>query len=139
MTATLVEARDAIYELLKAAWDATGYIMLWDDLSGEPPETTSPWARSKISFNTGGQASLSNDQGKARFNRAGFLTIQVFTPAGEGLDDNLILAQLILDAYEGVSTSNGVWFRNARYNPVGNSGDFFQGNVLVDFTYDEVK
>lgn len=138
MTATLIEARDAMYTLVKAAWP-TAYQILWDDLAALPPTTPSPWARTTITFSSGGQASLNNDQGAARYVREGFITIQIFTPVGEGLDSNIALGQLMLDAFDGKATSNGVWFRNANYSPIGNSGDFYQANVLVNFIFDEVK
>lgn len=139
MTTTLSQAKDEIYAIIKEVWDPTNYEVLWDDLTGEPPDTTDPWIRTSIYFSDGGQGSLCGEEGATIWSRTGFVTIQLFSPSGQGMDNNLSYGQEFLNAYEGVRTASGVWFRNARYNPIGISGNFFQGNAIVNFMYDDVK
>lgn len=138
MTMTVQQARDEIMALFSAAWPDE-YKVLWQDKGGRPPDEQAPWARFTISHTAGGQATLSNDNGRKRFRRDGFLIVQIFTPVGDGLSSSDTLTKIVLDAYEGKATPGGAWFRNVRVNEVGPDGDWYQVNVLADFTYDEVK
>ncbi len=63
----------------------------------------------------------------------------MFATAGEGLELAYSLAETVVSAFEGTTTERGVEFRNTRLNEIGPDGDWFQINVLADFTYDEVK
>jgi hypothetical protein len=126
--------------MVKDAWDTTGYKMIWDDNPGTIPTTMVPWARSTLIHVTGFQATLTDGSGRKRFRRTGFLTVQIFTPTGEGLSSADILAKLISDAFEGQSSPLGVWFRDVKTNEVGSDdGNWYQTNVVIDFEYDEVK
>lgn len=139
MTATYAQARSEMFALLKAAWDPTTFKMVWPDKPDAKPSGRTPWARTTLRHNLGGQATLANHAGVSRFRREGILTVQIFTPSGEGLSRAYDLAKIIADALEGASTSRGVWFRNTRLNEVGPDGDWFQLNVTTDFIYDEIK
>jgi len=141
MTATYAQATDDILGVFKTAWDTTGWDAVYTNVATpqKPPTGSDPWARVTLQHVTGNQASLTGGLGTARYSRAGILTIQIFTPAGEGLLEAHNLAKIITDAFEGTATANGVWFRNARVNEIGPDGDWYQVNVLIDFTYDEVK
>lgn len=136
---TISEARDEISALFKAAWDTTGYPVIWDDVAQAPPKTRSPWARHTVRHEDGRQASLANHLGQRRWRRFGTVFIQIFTPVGKGLSEADILIKVAMDAYEGQSTAGGVWFRNVRFREIGADGDWNQVNVLADFEYDEIK
>ena len=146
MTTTYEEATDEVLTLFKAAWDTTAYATLVDyqNLAPSggvklPPNAQSAWARVTLRNILGNQASLTGALATSRFDREGLLTVQVFVPAGEGLSEAYQLAKIVADAYEGVASPNGVWFRNVRVNEIGEDGDFYQVNVLVDFSYSEIK
>jgi hypothetical protein len=139
MTATFNQARDEIFALIKTAWETTGFNMVWPDKPNTKPSGRTPWARTTLRHSTGQQATIASFSGVSRWFREGVLTIQIFTPSGEGLSRAYDLAKVISDALEGVSTSCGVWFRNTRLNEVGPDGDWFQINVMTDFNYDEIK
>lgn len=139
MTATFEQARDDIFSAFKAAWGVTTFPVVWPDKPAEKPSGRTPWARVTIRHAGGFQATLSNINGQRRWRRNGVVIVQVFTPSGEGLSRAYDLAKIACDAFEGVSTPRGVWFRNARINEVGPDGDWQQVNVLADFEYDEVK
>ena len=136
-------ARDEIYTLLQDEWDgdvvSSPLPLVYWDVSQDIPETASPWARATLQHFTGGQASLAGDVGQVKFQRDGTLTVQIFTPAGEGLSTADALVMIVMRAFEGRATPSGVWFRSVRINEVGINGSWFQTNVLADFTYDEVK
>ena len=140
MTATYKQAVDDILGLFKTAWDTTSYIAIYPNVGGEVPSNVeNPWARATVQHIDGGQASLSGGLGTQRWERSGIFTVQIFVPSGEGLSEAHILGKLITDIFEGVSTTNGVWFKNVRINEIGPDGEWYNLNVLIDFTYDEVK
>ena len=89
----------------------------------------------------GGQRSLRNPDGTALFRRNGTLFVQIFTPKyGGGVLANT-LAQLALDTFDGVTTTNGVRFRDASTVEVKTEagGAYRQDNFTVFFQYDETK
>lgn len=138
-----IQARDVIYKVFKDAWDLLGtppgsYPAIYPDLPGEPPTSETVWARVTIRHADGKQASLAGENGARRWNRVGVLFIQVFAPVGDGLTAAYTAAQAVGDAYQ-AARGLDVWFRNIRVNEVGASGAFEQVNVLVDFSYDDVR
>lgn len=141
MSATFREARDDILGAFKAAWDETGYFVAWPQKPAEPPADQvepQPWARITIEHARGFQASLASDQGLRRWERRGFVVTQVFAPGGAGTGETYDLAKRVVDAFQGKKTAHGVWFRNVRIQERGASGPWFQVNVVVEFTYDEL-
>lgn len=150
MASTIVNARNEILTLFKTQWEAdplsASIQVFYDDVKGDVPQTgdddtfqPSPFARVKIEHTTGGQSTLSGSIGTRTFTRNGLITVQVFTPSGQGLSLADQLVSIVVHAFEGSSTPSQVWFRNVRANEIGKSGPWFQYNVLSDFTYDEIR
>jgi hypothetical protein len=143
MTATVTQARDEMLATFRTAWTAgppsSTLPVLYPDVSQEVP-SSGAWARVMVKHSYGEQATLSGETGQRRFRHTGIITVQIFTPTGDGqvLNDQLIA--IAKGAFEGVTTSPGrIMFRNVRINEVGQDGQWFQVNVLADFEYDEVK
>lgn len=144
MPSTTKQARDEILGRLKSTVDALTappgpLTIIYDDAKKEPPRDATSWARARVQHTTGRQASLSGATGVKRWERGGFLIVQLFTPAKEGQNLSDDLASIIRGAFEGYSTPSGVWFRNPRINEVGQDGTWYQVNIFVDFLYDEIK
>ena len=139
MPATFATANDEILGFFKTAWDTTGHPALYENVAGAPPTTQTPWARATVRFGAGGDASLADSGGKQRFTRNGLLTIQIFIPNGEGLSLGYTLSKIVADAFEGKATASHVWFRKISATPVGPSAEWYMFNVLIEFTFDEVK
>lgn len=143
MSLTRKQAIDEICAIFKTAWDTTGHgsRVKYDNVgtTSTPPSGQDPWARVTIKHGVSAQASLAGAVGTRRFRRTGTLAVQVFTPPGEGLSGATDLPKIVQDAYEGVSTTGGVWFRDVSINEIGPDGDFFQTNVVAFFEYDEIK
>ena len=143
MSLTRKEAIDEILGLFKTAWDTTGHgtRVKYDNVGKKsmPPAGQDPWARVVLRHTSASQVSLSGAVGTRRFQRNGILTIQVFEPPGKGLSGATDLPKIIQDAFEGVETASGVWFRDVTVNEIGPDGDFFQTNIVAFFEYDEVK
>lgn len=139
MTLTYQQAKDEMFAIFKTAWDTTGYPVHYQDVKTERADTEEPWSAIFIQHTAGAQTTLSGAVGTRTFSRVGILTVQIFTPVGNGLQDSYDLAKVVSDAFEGTSSPGGVWFRNVRLNEVGRDGEFFQLNVIVEFNYDEIK
>lgn len=149
MSLTVTQARDEIHTLFKTAWDAGAdtagkRVMYWDskqviDETNDGDGNPNTWARIVIQHVLSNQASLANRSGQRKYRRSGLVTVQVFTPLGTGLSIADRIYKIVLDAFEGKVTPGNVWFRNVRLNEVGPSGSWFQGNIISDFEYDEIK
>jgi len=139
--------RAAITEILglfRTAWLGAGQAdnrVKYDNVGKTtvPPTGNTPWARVTLRHIAAGQGSLSGESGQRMFDRSGILTIQIFVPPGKGLAEATDLPKILQDAYEGVRTTNGAWFRDVVVQEVGIDGDFFQTNVIAIFEYDEIK
>lgn len=137
---SITEARDDIHALFKTAWDAGTTAIVGSvpeiryqtvEVGDEPPEDEY-WVWTSVEHVTGGHAAL----GTVLFEHEGIFSAQLYGPSTEeGLADIDALVDLVLAAFEGETTTNGVWFRNARVNEVGPDRGWFQVNVLVDFVY----
>lgn len=146
MPLSQINARNEILDRLKVVTDGISVLaanVIFDNSDEQPPDGTNPpptWARVTVRHVTSGQAALSDQSGKRRYTRRGLVTIQLFVPFSEGgLASADTIASSLQGAFLGVSTPNGVWFRNVRTNEVGVDGPWFQMNVLADFQYDEVR
>ena len=135
---TKQEAIDDMSALFKAVWDPTGNVLIWEDVKGSRPGDDTPWARLVIRHASSGQTSLGG-LGSRSFTREGTLIISIFTPTGNGLSDSSVLAKIAEDAYEGVHSPNGVWFRDVNTQELGRDGQMFMTNTLATFEYTEIK
>lgn len=138
MSLTYAQANDEILILLKSAWDPTTHQLFYSNVRDEKEIDQSPWASVVVRHAAGQQDSLGG-RGNRLFLRLGIMIVTINTPSASGLSDAYALAKVVSDAYEGVSSPNGVWFRNVRINELGRDGSFFQTNVIVDFEYTETK
>lgn len=141
------EAKDDILTLFRDAWlasqDSSEIYVFYDSKNEDSSKKDSgkSWSRITIRHFENGfpSPSLSSSSGVKKYNRAGVITVGIFTPIGEGTDLDSRLTKIVMDAYEGKSSPNGVWFRNVRFNEVGVSGSWFQTNVKINFEYSEYK
>lgn len=138
MTATVEQARDEMFALMRTAWGSRP--LVYDDLEENKPDGAVPWARIIALHSSGGQSSISRQAGKRRYTRKGTLYINLFSKPGDGLRLLDPLAKIVLDAYEGKTTTpGGVWFTKVRLRELGVVKGYYQINVLAQFSYDEIK
>ena len=73
------------------------------------------------------------------FDRVGFLRISVFFPNQKGLSEGYKICEKISEGYEGVSTPNGVWFRDARIREIGldERQTSYQMDFITNFTFSQ--
>lgn len=149
MSATYEEATDKIKQLFWFRWRALtpalngGDVIpvRWDAKDEvKAPVVTKPFARHSLKHGTSRQMTF-GPPGQRRFERPGVVTVQVFIPQTntEGLTLAEKCAIIARDAYEGVGTPEGIWFRNARIQEVGPDGTWLQYNMTSDFLYDELR
>jgi hypothetical protein len=142
---TRVQARDEILALVKGVTDTiTDLLVVWDDTkqvapdpaaAGDRPRT---WVRATVQHLVSEQAALAGADSQRMYTRRGLVTLQLFTPNGDGLVSNDTISTQLQEALQGISSPGGVWFRNARANEVGQTGPWFQSNILTDFEYDSI-
>lgn len=146
MPATIAEARDQMGTRLLATVAASSYsnlVLVWDDSAKDPvqpdPSTTVPWARVKFQHTSGGNTGVGKVGGLTRVTRSGFIVVQLFVPANKGLVSHDPIVRMILSAYEGKTTIGGLVFRKCRFQEIGQDGPWFQTNIFVDFSYDDLQ
>ena len=106
----------------------------------DPPNALQEWFRWTMQHTEGGQASLSCEHGERRWRRNGLIIVQCFGPLDKGgMTLAQRMAESVRDAYQGVATPGGVWFRNATTQEVGHDDAWYQVNAVIQFTYDEVR
>lgn len=151
MTLQYDQARDEMFALFKAAWDANsaaiaGYIpeVRWQgkELTTKP-DRSKFWARVSIQSVIEQQATLSNcviEPGKKKYESSGLIFVQLFAPkVTDGAYELLQqLAKVARDAYRGKTTPGNVWFRNVRINTLSPEELFFRLNVVGEYEFDEV-
>jgi hypothetical protein len=144
---TATQARDAIMLLLRTAWTATGAVteeipLHWDNVVTEKPGEDEfgkalPWARVTVRHNTGAQDTLAAI-GLRRFLSGGTVTVQIFTPFGDGhaLSDQIV--EVVRAAIRATPVVHTVWFHNTSVAEIGQDGPWFNVNVEAVFRYQEV-
>ena len=136
------DAIDVIGDIFRDAWIAYGLDaarIKWPNVPNEKPAGELSWARVIFQHVTGNQTSLRSADMSRRFSATGFVTCQIFTPIGDGSVASYSVGQHILDAFR-IAQHSTIWFRNGRLieRPSGDEV-FMQTNVIVDFSYDDVK
>lgn len=153
MSLTYPQATDEMVRLLKERWDALTpavlggaqpALMQWPGLPLGAPSVVQPFGRMIIRHRANPGHTLA-PAGQRRFEREGLITVQCFGPIADpnwtagGLSLAESLAIIARDAYEGVGTNGGLWFRNAHIVEIGADKVYHQHQVRVDFQYDEMK
>jgi hypothetical protein len=134
---TADEARDVMLGVFRTAWNTLGYTAEYEDVAGDPPDTTSVWARPVVRHVTARESSLTGGLGTKRFTAKGFVWVQIFAPMGDGSTAGYVASQAVVDAYRDADTP--VLFRNVRLSEAGKEGSFTKIDVRADFEYDEVR
>jgi hypothetical protein len=138
---SITDGRDQIYTAFKTVWGASAYSavpIFYPDSKHTPPPNTS-WVRITVTHTSNRQATLGNVDGIRRYRVYGIVTIQIFTPFGDGQALADLMAEVAKRAFQGVVTgADAVSFRNARIMDGRQDGQWWQTNVMTEFDYDEV-
>ena len=144
---SITDARNDILMLFQTAWVAGGVDsdgnpvpVAYDDVPFDRPAAGSPWARLEMRHTSGAQATVGGAPGSRRFRRFGIITVKLFTPMGQGLTLSDTLVNVTLGAFEGMQTKvDGAFFYNCHTVEVGQSDDWHQTNVLIEFQWDQIR
>ena len=140
---TVKEARNEMTDHFTDAWNAQASpvpLLLYQDKKKDIPVTAVPWARMSIAHVDRDRVTIGGETGGTRFRAFGLITVEVYSLYGEGLTNNDVYVNLVIDAFEGQNTGlDRVTFRNVRNEEIGVDGPWFQTNVIAEFEYDIVK
>lgn len=140
------QAREEIHRVIRTAWIAdpltTDAPLLVQSIKEKPPTSPDPngwaktWARVSVEHLSGSQVTLTDQNGKAKHVKRGVVTIQVFTPLGQGLwGTSDPVTDIIETALASKSASDLVSFTEITSTEVGEDGPWFQVNVRANFEY----
>lgn len=104
----------------------------------DPPKDPAPWVRLTIIFNDGRQSSL-GDIGNRKFIKSGFVNAQIFTPSGTGTDKNDEMAQDSLNLLDSIRIDQKLWMYNGKIQTIGDSGGYYQQNVVIEFNFEDIR
>jgi len=131
------EAREEIQKAFIAAGIFAVSTIALDNQKFTKPSDDTPWARLTINFTAGRQHTLGKPTNR-KFEKKGFVFVQVFTVAGGATNINDGLVQQSLNVFEGV-VLNGVHFTDGQIRTVGTLDKWYQQNAVLEFTYYEIK
>ncbi|MCK9569016.1 phage tail terminator-like protein [Candidatus Pacearchaeota archaeon] len=134
MIADREQARDEMLALVQGVATANSLTAIYDD-SRTPPPATSAWVRATVQHNTGSRRSLGP---RGRHTQSGIVFVQIFSPAGDGLESNDEHTKAMEAAFRGAATPGGVVFHDVYTREIGLSGPWFQSNMTAHFEYDLV-
>ena len=163
MPATQEEAYDQAVAALLAVWEhdpaATWTVPTADDPSNvidgvriewpNKPENrdrdkqsaankTKPWAKFLWQPVTGRQTNIGTATGGDRYEHTGLMTLEIYTPLHEGLTLGMALYKMAASAFQGKTTSGGMFFKNPRPRIVGADKGSHRVDFQMDFQFDEV-
>ena len=110
-------------------------------IAGQPfkkPTTPTPWVRIAVVMNDGYQISL-GIIGNRRFQKSGFVVVQVFTPINTGTNKNDEMADEGLKCLDGIRIDPSLWTFEGRIDTIGDTDDYYQQNVVVKFKFEEIR
>lgn len=151
MPTTYQGAINAMFGRFRIAWESgspwiVGYVpyVYWQGVRDPRPVDMSVyWARVSQQTVDEQRGSLSNDvgePGKARYNVAGLIFVQLFCPQKDAasMERGRALAVVARDAFRGHTADGVVWFRNARINELEPESLADRFNVVAEYEYDEL-
>jgi hypothetical protein len=142
---TIEQAYDELAGIINTAWLAgaatSGLTLLWDDVVGDKPTTESDgqvaaYGRCYIRHTAGGQDTLAA-RGRRRFVSSGILTVQIFTPFGQGYRLANQIGKVVRDAILATSPTSPINFSDPAYREFGRDGNtpWTMSTVSATFRY----
>lgn len=135
--------RDTMDRFL-AKWTPTGHPAIFPNVPLDAAAQacidtgTEAWARVSYKPNLRDRSSIAGPT-NAKFTEQGLVIIEVYTPTGDGGQLDRTLTDLVETAYEGVSTANGVWYREVHTEARGPDGPWWCSLVYATWSFDEVR
>lgn len=132
------------------AWTPTGFPVAYTDvpisaelaamIQGEAGGLPlQPWARATIRTAERKQGSFGSGGDSRRWDEFGVAIFEVWSPTGQGMKQAYQLAQIIQNAFEGVSENNGIWYRGTFPAEAGSEGVFSRVTVTTQWQSQEYR
>ena len=136
MSLTKAAAKELILERLDTGYSTTAYV--FQNEKFKPPVDTA-WIRFSVFERTSFQQTM-GITGNRKFERAGSILVNIFTPLDEGTKESDDIADELRVLFEGV-TFTGVRCYNVVARELGPSDDgaWYQQNLEVFYDYDQIK
>lgn len=151
MSLTTPQAIDEMYTLFNTAWLAGSAAIVgtvpairWDGVEEEAaPPVDAYWCRVSTEEIDASQSTLKSGiapNEAQRYTAVGLLFVQLFCPKtdAKAKERGELLAELARNAFRGVETPGGVWFRNPRATPLPSQGNALRFNIVVEYEYDSI-
>ena len=138
---TRSQAREAVYNQFISLWlDRTPYLL--DNSPGSPPnenpeEGSVSWVRLSVRHTNEPQGTFGS-VGNRRFERNGFIVVQVFTPLNSNLQGSDELIEGLQEIFEATKFSN-IYSNNSNSQEIGNQGRWFLTLFQSDLFYEQIK
>ena len=132
---TLATARESIYQHFVTGWGSTS-AFTFDGEDFTPPESD-PWVRLVVRHAASQQASLGG-LGNRKFDRAGLVIVQVFTPLDQGAAAADVLVEKVMEIFEG-KTIDLIRFVSVTPQEIGPLEAWFQAGADCPFEWTETK
>lgn len=144
--------QDAVNEILErfaTAWAVTNFQVIYPDVAltplqvalidGKDESILEPWARITIRTASRSQGAFGSGGDARRWDEVGVLLVEIYTPTGSGFQQARTLGKIVQDAFEGVSTPNGVWFSEGSFSPNGSEGVWSRITYSVKWEFHEYR
>jgi hypothetical protein len=149
MSVAYPNAIDEMFSLFLAAWN-TGTLsvlsevpkVFWQGITEEEsPDVNSYWCRVSQQTVEEVQSTLSDNEGKRRYETAGLIFVQIFCPKSDdsAMGNGRKLAVIARNAFRGKTTESKIVFRNARINELTPDDNSLRFNVVAEYEYDEIS
>lgn len=133
---TIDEAINTMIAVFRECWEPTGFLVKFPDSNFTAP-TDQPYAVVSYQFSNNGKVSLSDHIGRRIYARSGTFYIQIFTPTNDAVKNGCELSQNVINTFENAHNDN-LRFDNIYPVRVGQDGNFYQTNVLVNFYFEDI-
>jgi hypothetical protein len=132
------------------AWGTTGFPVSFTDvpltpalsdmIQGENGVELTPWARCTIRTAQRKQETFGANGNSGRiWLELGAVFIEIYSPTGQGLEQAYELAEIVKNAFEGVSEDTNIFYRDFCIVEAGAEGVFSHLNVTGQWEYRESR
>ncbi len=135
---TMNAARELIYSTFITDWAGATPITFANESFNADTEGGDAWVRLTIHHKPSRQRSL-GPVGQRKYDRLASVIVQVYTDVDEGVQTSDTHVTSVKDIFEGSGAMAGLDFFVAEFREIGPDGRWFQVNVEIPFTYEEIR
>lgn len=135
---SMEEARNEMFRMLAVGMPAGLFIKFQGIEPARQALASEDWCAAYLNVVSGPQSSLAGDAGKRQYNKIGFIEVQSFgSMQRAGYSNALRLSEAVESCFRGKTGAGGIWFRDFRSTPVGQTNAWYQFNTTIDFEFSQ--